>query len=76
MTCQPPSILRLRWLAALLLSLLWVTMGNAVTLAEHGDFGSCALAAGRGEILPRRHAPGGFGVVFEPEALSRVTCTR
>jgi len=32
-------------LAAVLLSLFWVTMGSAVTLAEHGDFGSCALAA-------------------------------
>ena len=42
---QVTRYLRLRWVVLLLLSLLWATMGGAVALAEHGDFGSCALAA-------------------------------
>jgi hypothetical protein len=35
----------LRWLAVLLLSLLWATMGMAAAVAERGDFGCFFLAA-------------------------------
>jgi hypothetical protein len=38
----------LRWLAVLLLSLLWATMGSAAALAEGGDFRQSSLAAKRG----------------------------
>jgi hypothetical protein len=37
--------MRLRWLAVLLLSLLWVTMGGAAPSAQRSDFGSPSLAA-------------------------------
>ncbi len=39
------SFLPLRWLAIVLLSLLWTTIGNAATMAERGDFGHIVLAA-------------------------------
>jgi hypothetical protein len=52
MIAQPARVLRLRWLAVLLLSLLWATMGSAATVAERSDFGGCAPAAGR-FALPR-----------------------
>jgi uncharacterized lipoprotein (TIGR02269 family) len=45
------SILLLRWLLLLLLSLLWATMGNASALAERGDFGQCTLA-GKSGVTP------------------------
>lgn len=35
----------LRWLAVLLLSLLWATMGSAAALAERGNFRQSSLAA-------------------------------
>jgi hypothetical protein len=38
----------LRWLAVLLLSLLWATMGSAAALAERGNFGQSSLAANGG----------------------------
>jgi hypothetical protein len=48
---KPSSFLQLRWLAFLLLSLLWVTTGSATALAERGDFGHSAPAAkGGGRI--------------------------
>ncbi|NJM37870.1 MAG: hypothetical protein HC845_08460 [Akkermansiaceae bacterium] len=37
----------LRWLLVLLISLTWVTMGNAAALAERSDFGGSSLAANR-----------------------------
>lgn len=43
MTDFPP----LRWLAVLLLSLLWTTMGGASALVERGDFGRSLIAANR-----------------------------
>jgi hypothetical protein len=45
MISQATSRLRLRWLAVLLLSLLWATMGRAAALAERGDFGNFSSAA-------------------------------
>lgn len=35
----------LRWVLALLICLLFATTGGSATLAEHGDFASCAIAA-------------------------------
>lgn len=49
------SFLRLRWLALVLLSLLWATMGGAAALAERSDFGYSTLAAnsaGRARNIP------------------------
>jgi hypothetical protein len=40
----------LRWLAFLLLSLLWATMGSTAALAERGEFSRCALAA-KSEVI-------------------------
>jgi hypothetical protein len=45
MISQTARILRLRWLAVLLLSLMWATMGSGAAVAERGDFDRCALAA-------------------------------
>jgi hypothetical protein len=39
------SLSRLRWLAVLLLSLLWATTGSTAALAERSDFGHSSLAA-------------------------------
>ena len=43
--------LRLRWLAVLLLNLLWSPMGGAAALPERVDFGDCAPAAKSGVDL-------------------------
>jgi hypothetical protein len=45
MMVQASSFQRLRWLAVLLLILLWVTTSSAAALVERGDFGRCAIAA-------------------------------
>jgi hypothetical protein len=45
MISQTSSFLLLRWLAVLLLSLLWTMMGSATSLAERGDFGQSSNAA-------------------------------
>lgn len=45
MTGNSSVLLRLRWLAVVLLSLLWVTMSNAAASAERSDFGHSSLAA-------------------------------
>jgi hypothetical protein len=47
MMVQTASFLRLRWLAVLLLSLLWNTMGSAAAVAERSEFGHACLAANR-----------------------------
>ncbi len=43
-----PAVQGLRWLAVLLLSLLWATVGSAAALAERDDFSHSALAAKTG----------------------------
>jgi hypothetical protein len=53
------NFMRLRWLAVLLLSLLWATMGSATALTERGDFGHCCIAAKRGGALADA-APGSY----------------
>ncbi len=45
MTAKFRNSQRLRWLAVVLLNLLWATMGSAVALAERSDFGQSSLAA-------------------------------
>ena len=39
MTGTPPSFHPLRWVLAVLMSLLWATMGSAAALADRGEFG-------------------------------------
>lgn len=46
-----PAVQGLRWLAVLLLSLLWATVGSAAALAERDDFSHSALAAKSGMSL-------------------------
>lgn len=43
----------LRWVLALMLSLLWATMGSAAALEEPGDFGHSSLAANN--VAVRQH---------------------
>jgi hypothetical protein len=57
MTCKPPSVLRIRWVIALLLSLLGVTMGSGTALAERGDFWHSSLAANSGVLNASRGIP-------------------
>ena len=45
MTCRASSFQGLRWVLALLTSLLWATMGSASKLAECSHFGHSSLAA-------------------------------
>jgi hypothetical protein len=45
MTSNAARFLCLRWLAVVLLSLLWATMGSAAALVERGDFGHSLIAA-------------------------------
>ena len=52
MIAQRANFLRLRWLAVVLLSLLWATMGSAAALAKRSDFGHWALAARTTPALP------------------------
>jgi hypothetical protein len=42
---QTSGLLRLRWLAVLLIGLLWATMGSTAALAERGDFDRSLIAA-------------------------------
>lgn len=42
---QPGSLLRLRWMLVVFLSLLWATMGGTALLAERAEFGRSSLAA-------------------------------
>lgn len=51
MTGRASSVQGLRWVQALLLSLMWATMDIAAALAERSDFGHSSLAAkGGGNI--------------------------
>jgi hypothetical protein len=45
MMSKSARFLPLRWLLAVLLSLLWTTVGGAAALAERGDFGHSRIAA-------------------------------
>lgn len=45
MISRTASFSPLRWLAVLLCSLLWTTLGSTAALAERGDFDCCTFAA-------------------------------
>jgi hypothetical protein len=49
-----PGFLRLRLVAAILLSLLWATTGSAFPVAERSDFGRSSLPQRRERSHPLR----------------------
>jgi len=67
---QTTSLLRLRWVLALLFSLVWATMGKTASLAERRDFGRCDFAANSAGASSRL-APGG-GLLAHENAVGHV----
>lgn len=66
--------LRLRWLAVLLLNLLWSTMGGAAALPERVDFGGCtpaAKSAGTTSRAARREAMRQEGIPTSQQPISQ-----
>jgi hypothetical protein len=58
MTGRASSVQGLRWVQALLLSLMWATMDIAAALAERSDFGHSSLAANSaGKVSYRLGSP-------------------
>ncbi len=63
----------LRWLAALLLGLLWATMGNSAASAERGDFGHSSLAAKTTAGAKEPISPGAHGFMAGEKKLAELS---